>query len=171
MKRLMTAVAAGAALNALAVPVVSEATMTQHPNSREVTITYTLADASAVVTLDVQTNATDGTWASIGGENVQNVTGDAWKKVEVGARTILWRPDLSWPNHRIAEGGARAVVTAWSLDNPPDYMVVDITPNAVANSERYYPAAEFLPGGILGNVDYRQSLIVLRKIAALRISL
>lgn len=166
MKRLMTAVAAGAALNALAIPVVSEATMTQHPNSREVTITYTLADASAVVTLDVQTNATDGTWASIGGENVQNVTGDVWKKVEVGARTILWRPDLSWPNHKIAEGGARAVVTAWSLDNPPDYMVVDITPNAVANSERYYPAAEFLPGGILGNVDYRQSLIVLRKIAA-----
>lgn len=168
MKRLMTAVAAGTALNTLAgaVPVVSEATMTQHPNSREVTITYTLADAPAIVTLDVQTNATDGTWASIGGENVQHVTGDVWQRIETGARTILWRPDLSWPNHKIAEGGARAVVTAWSLDNPPDYMVVDITPNAVANSERYYPAAEFLPGGILGNVDYRQSLIVLRKIAA-----
>mgnify|MGYP004664298937 CR=1 FL=1 len=168
MKRLMTAVAAGAALNALAgaVPVVSEATMTQNRNSREVTIAYTLADAPAVVTLDIQTNATDGAWASIGGENVQNVTGDVWKKVEAGARTILWRPDLSWPNHRIAEGGARAVVTAWSLDNPPDYLVVDLSATAGAGSERYYPAAEFLPGGLLSNDDYRLSSLVLRKIPA-----
>ena len=168
MKRLMTLAAAGVALNALAgaVPVVSEATMVQDRGSREVTITYTLADASAVVTLDVQTNATDGTWASIGGENVQNVTGDVWKRVEAGARTILWRPDLSWPNHRIAEGGARAVVTAWSLDNPPDYLVVDLSATAGAGGERYYPAAEFLPGGLLSNDDYRLSCLVLRKIPA-----
>ena len=63
MKRLMTAVAAGAALNALAgaVPVVSEATMTQDKGSREVTIAYTLAGAPTIVTLDIQTNTTEGT--------------------------------------------------------------------------------------------------------------
>lgn len=168
MKKILVASTIGLALQtfAAAVPAVSEATMAQSTTSRDVTIAYTLAEAPAVVTLDIQTNAVNGSWVSIGGENIQNVAGDVWKKVEVGNHTITWKPQLSWPQHKIAAGGARAVVTAWSVDNPPDYMVVDITPNATANSERYYPAAEFLPGGILGNVDYRQSKIVMRKIAA-----
>ena len=81
-----------------AVPEVSNATMTQAAD-RLVTITYNLADAPAVITLDIQTNNTQGTWTSIGGANIQNVTGDVWKKVETGSHTIQWRPDLSWPDH------------------------------------------------------------------------
>ncbi len=50
--------------------------MTQGSGSRLVTITDTLDKAPAVVTLDIQTNATDGAWASIGGENIQKVSGD-----------------------------------------------------------------------------------------------
>ena len=168
MKKLILAVSLGVALGSFgdAVPVVSNATMTQPATSREVTIAYKLSDAPAVVTLDIQTNATDGTWASIGGENIQNVTGDVWKQVAAGEHEIKWRPDLSWPDHKIAAGGARAVVTAWSLDNPPDYMVVNIAADAAANSETYYPSVEFLPGGLLENEDYRLSKIVMRKIPA-----
>ena len=128
-----------------AVPRVSNTQMTQAVN-RLVTITYELADGPAVITLDIETNVT-GTaeWVSIGGENIQQVTGDVWKKVETGSHTIQWRPDLSWPDHKIADGGARAAITAWALDNTPDYMVVDVSSAAQPNTQKYYPAVEFLP--------------------------
>ena len=162
------AAATSAALPA-AVPEISGVTMTQ-ASDRLVTITYTLADAPAVVTVDVQTNVTGDVWASIGGEAVWNATGDVWKKVETGNRTITWRPDHSWPDHKIADGGARAVLTAWALDNTPDYMVVDL---AAANTVRYYPGVDFLPGSEMGQKDavtnnpaYKTSKLIMRKIIA-----
>lgn len=173
MKTLAIAAVAAATSTALraAVPEVSNVTMTQDDN-RLVTISYTLAEAPAVVTLDVQTNANtsasanDAGWTSIGGAAVANAIGDVWKEVAVGSRTIAWRPDRTWPDHKIAAGGARAVVTAWALDNTPDYMVVDISDSAVANTQKYYPAEDCLPGGLLSNDDYRTTKLVMRKIMA-----
>ena len=166
MKKLIIAslaVATTAALSA-AVPEISGVTMVQ-ANDRLVTITYTLADAPAVITLDVQTNVTGDVWVSIGGEAVWNATGDVWKQIETGNRTITWRPDLSWPDHKIADGGARAVVTAWALDNTPDYMVVDVSSAAQPNSQTYYPAADFVPGGV-SNSLYKTTTLLMRKIMA-----
>lgn len=152
------------------VPEITAANMSQSSQSRLVTITYTLENAPAVVTLDVQTNAADNTWVSIGGEAVCSAKGDVWKKVGTANETfngvITWHPELSWPDHKIAEGGARAVVTAWALDNTPAYMVVDISENAIANSQTYYPSVEFLPGGVLSNAAYRTTLLLMRKIMA-----
>ncbi len=153
-------------------PVVTDVTMTQPAESRKVTITYRLANAPAIVTLDVQTNRTgaatsvEADWVSIGGENIQRVSGDVWKEVAAGddMRTISWLADKSWSGSK-AEN-VRAKVTAWSLDNPPDYLVVDISATGGAGTERYYPSAEFLPGGLLANEDYRLGKIVMRKIAA-----
>ena len=162
-----------------AVPVVTDVEMSQPENSRRVTISYTLSDAPAVVTFEVQTNRTgsatnvDADWVPIGGEAVSNAKGDVWKRVGDGLSqgqsfdgTITWRPDLSWPDHKIDNDAARAVVTAWALDNTPDYMVVDLSANAKKNTQKYYPAVEFLPGGLLSNDDYRTSLLVMRKIMA-----
>ena len=153
-------------------PEVTSVVMSQANSSRLVTITYTLKDAPAVITLDVQTNATGGTWASIGGQAVCNAQGDVWKKVGDGLATgqsfngtITWRPDLSWPDHKIANGGARAVVTAWALDNTPDYMVVDISSAAQRNTQTYYPAVDFLPGGV-SNGLYKTTTFLMRKIMA-----
>ena len=45
-------------------------TFAQNQQSRKVTISYTLKNEPAIVTIDIQTNYTDGTeikWASIGG--------------------------------------------------------------------------------------------------------
>lgn len=165
-KNAWTALVSLAALAAHAtVPEVADVAMAQDA-ARLVTITYTLSDAPAVVTVDIQTNAADGAWASIGGANVQQMSGDVWRRVEPGARTVLWRPDLSWPDHKVADGGARAVVTAWALDNTPDYMVVDLSAAALPGTQRYYPAADFLPGGLLGNPDHRTTKLVMRKILA-----
>ena len=157
-----------------AVPEVSGVTMTQ-AISRLVTINYTLADAPAVITLDVQTNANtsagadDPGWTSIGGEAVCNAEGDVWKKVGTSGTfsgTITWRPDISWPDHKIANGGARAVVTAWALDNTPDYMAVDISAAAQPNTQTYYPSADFVPGGVIANTAYRTTKLLMRKIMA-----
>jgi formylglycine-generating enzyme required for sulfatase activity len=65
----------------------------------------------------------------------------------------------------VPANGARAVVTAWAPNAAPDYMVFDL---AVTSSQRvsYYPAEEFLPGGLLTNPDYRTTRLVMRKIPA-----
>ena len=160
-------------------PEVTNVTMTQGGSGRLVTITYRLTE-DAVVTLDVQTNATPNAatgWASIGGEAICNAQGAVWRKVTSadadgnGNYTITWRPDLSWLDEfgngfKIADGCAKAVVTAWSLDNTPNYMVVDISSAAEPNTQKYYPSADFVPGGILGKPDYRTTSLVMRKIMA-----
>ena len=130
------------------------------------TVTYTLANGPAVITFDIETDET-GEWKSIGGEAV--VSGilhgsEVWMKVTgEGAHTIKWRTD-AWDGN----AGISAVVTAWPLDNPPDYMVADISYYAYdqTNAQRYYPSADFVPGGVLGNVRYRQNALLMRKIMA-----
>ena len=160
-----------AVFGAATVPTVSEVAMSQAAD-RTVTITYTLANAPAVVTLDIQTNTTEGAWVSIGGENISGVLsgvpkGDVWKTVEEdGTHTITWTPNCSaFAGNRIKAGGARAVVTAWAPNAAPDYMVFDL---AATSSQRvsYYPGEEFLPGGLLTNPDYRTTRLVMRKIPA-----
>ena len=165
------------------VPEVTAATMQQSTTSRLVTIGYTLVNAPAVVTLEVQTNANpsaaadDPGWTSIGGEAVWNATGDVWKKVgESGtfSGTITWRPDNSWPGFKVPANGARAIVTAWPLDNTPDYMVVDISGVPAADAVRYYPGVDFLPkssygqpgAAVTNNPAYKTTKILMRKIMA-----
>lgn len=174
-------------------PEVVNVTMTQQSFGRQVIITYELANAQngAVVTFDVETNRTgavtdnDADWISIGGEAVCNARGAVWRKVTAadqnaqGKYTITWRPDLSWEGHKVdlADGGVRAVVTAWALDNTPDYMVVNLAADGTANTAAarctFYPDVSFLPGPVLGeagsitnNPDYRVSKLVMRKIMA-----
>ena len=176
IKSIFAVVATGSALLALAaVPNVTGVTMTQ-TNDRLVTINYTLSDAPAVITVDVQTNDANGGWASIGGEAIWNAMGDVWKKVESGetAKTITWRPDHTWPDHKIEGNNTRAVVTAWPLENTPDYMVVDITGVPASDVVRYYPGADYLPkssfkqagAAITNNPAYKTTKFLMRKIMA-----
>ena len=150
-----------------AAPVVSDVKMIQGAD-RTVTITYNLSEP-AVVTLDIVTNSPSG-WVSIGGENVRLVAGDVWKQIAGGAHAMTWRPTQSWTGNLVAGGGAKALVTAWPLTDTPDYMVVDISVGAKKKTAWFYPAVEFLPGGILGNTDYRVNKIVMRRIKAANVS-
>ena len=170
-KALVFAAASGAATFAMATPVVSDVTMTQN-SGRKVTITYTVSE-DAVVTLNVLTNATPNAatgWASIGGAAICNAQGDVWKKVSQGSKTITWHPDQSWKDEfgngfKVADGCAKAVVTAWSLDNTPNYMVVDISATGGADTQKYYPAADFVPGGVTNSL-YKTTMLLMRKIMA-----
>lgn len=175
---IATTAAVLAASAQAAVPEVSGVSMSQNATDRTVTINYTLSDAPAVVTLDIQTNANtsaaanDPGWTSIGGGAIWNARGDVWKKVETGSRTITWKPDLSWPNHKIEASGARAVVTAWATNNTPDYMVVHLDIAGAVPS--YYPAADFLPkasydqegAAVTNNPAYKRTKILMRKVMA-----
>ena len=168
MKKLMMVVGVacvGAVLFA-AVPEVGNVTMIQPSGTRTVTITYTLANAPAVVTLDIETNVTDGVWASIGADNFQHVSGDVNKLVS-GKETyaITWQARRDWPNREIANGGIRAKLTAWAPDHTPDYMVVDLLA-AAGDNVHYYASTNFLPGGLLSNPIYRATSIVMRRIDA-----
>ena len=177
MNRLLLLCMATAASVAFAVePRIASTSFALNADNRLVTIKYVLADAPGIVTLDVQTNRTgiataDGPdWVSIGGEHLREVVGDVNRYVEdLGEHILLWQPDKSWPDHEIPArprgwpGPIRAVVTAWSTQTPPNYLVVDL----VNPSNRWFYTDEaFLPRGGITNDYYRQNSIVMRKIPA-----
>ena len=177
MNRLLLLCAATAVSTAFAVePRIASTSFDLNANNRLATIRYELADAPGIVTLDVQTNRTgiataDGPdWVSIGGEHLREVVGDVNRYVEdLGEHILLWQPDKSWPDHEIPArprgwpGPIRAVVTAWSTQTPPDYMVVDLVN---ASNRWFYTSEAFLPRGGITNDYYRQNAIVMRKIPA-----
>ena len=143
-------------------PQITSLNVEQNETSRRVTASYTL-DEPAIITMDVLTNG-----VSIGGENIQFVSGDCNKLVQPTAqgetRTIYWQPDKSWPDHKFTEPVVSVKVTAWATNAPPDYLVVDLA--TVPDVTRYYTGAGFLPGGLTNNVEYRTSKIVMRRILA-----
>ena len=142
-------------------PQISNVRLEQNSLSRRVTVQYDL-DEVAVVTMDVLTNG-----VSIGGANIQAVTGDCFKKVAAGNNHVVtWEPYLSWPDQKFGAGVVSVRMTAWALDNTPDYMVVDVSSAAQANTQEYYPSVDYLPGGILSNTIYRTTKLVMRKIVA-----
>ena len=138
---------------------------------RLVTIKYVLDDAPGIITLDIETNRTgmatsdDADWVSIGGENIQHLSGGAVNCLveNLGENRIYWKADRSWPNQKVRFDAIRARVTAWSTNAPPDYLVVDMSGEEVP---AYYAGEEFLPGGGLANNCYRERYMVLRKIPA-----
>ena len=184
------ALSSGAAFAGADVPVVSSCTMVQNSGGRTVTIKYAFEDNTvpAVVTLDVKTNVTgratanESDWVSIGGEHIWNAQGAVWRKVteaDVGSDgkfTITWDPTYSWTGKDgkgFTVDAARVCVTAWPLNNTPDYMVVDISDGAEPNSQRYYPSVDFLPGSepgqkgaVTNNPVYRLTSLLMRKIMA-----
>ena len=177
MNRLLLLCMATAASVASAVePRIASTSFALNADNRLVTIKYVLADAPGIVTLDVQTNRTgiataDGPdWVSIGGEHLREVVGDVNRYVEdLGEHILLWQPDKSWPDHEVPArprgwpGPIRAVVTAWSPQTPPNYLVVDL----VNPSNRWFYTDEaFLPRGGITNDYYRQNAIVMRRIPA-----
>ena len=146
-----------------ATPTVSNVTLSQNANTRVVTVNYSL-DGAAVVTLDIQTNSAANVWVTIGASNFRTLAGDVNKYVAKDAGTIEWRPNLDWPDRKIDAGGVRAVVTAWALDNLPDYMVVDLAENS-ANRILYYSCEEAIPGGVMSDV-YRTTSLLMKRVRA-----
>ena len=157
---LSTVLLAAAVIADPADPQISNVRLEQNSISRRVTVRYDL-DEAAVVTMDVLTNG-----VSIGGANIQAVGGDCFKKVVAGNNHVVtWDPHLSWPDHKFGAGVVSVRMTAWALDNTPDYMAVDITATGGADTQTYYPAADFVPGGVTNSI-YKTTKLLMRKIMA-----
>lgn len=136
-------------------------------SDRTVTVNYAL-DREQIVTFGVETKTDDGAWVRLPGEKLKHLSGDCALFNTNSTGTIKWSPDFVGFDAAFAAGTIRFVVNAYEKDNPPDYLVVDLAEKVSAANQRFrfYEKAEDLPGGLLGNEDYRTRLLVLRRIRA-----
>ena len=163
MKNISLLLFAAFTAAASAVPMVSNVTLSQSADG-ECTVTYDLAEAPAVVTLSVETNS-GGAWVPMDDKVVSRAMGDVNRKITASSGTIRFVPEGELPSDA---GSVRAVVTAWPMDDTPDYMVFTLSEGAVSADDRvrYYASTNAMPGGLLGNVEYRTGFMAFRKIRA-----
>lgn len=159
MKYLLASSFLCGALSVFAAPQVLDS-VTVVAGNGTVEVTYGLSGSAAVVTVDFTTNG-----VSIGEQNFANVSGDVNKLVQPGPnKRITWKGRKSWPKNRITDGSMRAVVTAWPMNCPPDYLVVD---TSEPYSAHYYVSTNAFPlGGLANRVAYCEDAIVFRKVPA-----
>ncbi len=149
---------------AVAAPVVDGVTLTASADG-SFEIAYNLAEGPAVVTLDVLVDTGTGE-VSVGDANLQRVSGDVNRKVSKTSGLIRWTPTRA-AQRLMASGSARAKVTAWPMDDTPDYMMVPLSASGTADEKiRYYTSSNAVPGGVLSNLAYRTTKLLLRKIRA-----
>ena len=164
MKKLIAFTSAAAASLAIyAAPQVSDVTLTQDA-SKTVTITYKLKNEPGIVTVDIQTNAGEKGWVSIGGQYLTYFKGDANKLVQPSAtetRTITWKPRKAWPDNAVTEN-VKAVISAWATNAPPDYMAVSLLGT---KEVFYYTCKENVPFGVSNDL-YKTEMMLMRKIPA-----
>lgn len=158
--------AACAAITAAAegvAPNVKDVALVQAPD-RTVTVTYELENAPAVITFSIETNGPSG-WARIDSSALTATSGDLGRLIQPSSgRTITWKPRKDFKD--VSLPAARAVVTAWPVDNPPAYMVINLLPGAT-DRVRYYEDEAALPyGGVLSNDIYRTTSLVMKKVIA-----
>ena len=149
-------------------PDVDGVKMFQNPVTRKVKIGYNLTDADKIVTLVIETNTmanASGDWVALPEQATSSAFGDVNRIVKHGASSkwIYWNPDDSFADELVASGAARAVLTTWATNTPPNYMVVDLTGSSIV---RYYTSTNALPDGGLANPIYKSRYMVFRKIPA-----
>ena len=157
MKKLLLMTCAAAAYAAHATPPSISDIQFKQDRNRMVTISYTLGGADAIVTMDVLTNG-----VSIGRTFYSNATGDVNVKVRQGVRQIFWQPRATWPDQKIRDNSLSVKLTAWALDNPPDYMCVDLV---TKSNVVWYLNADDVPGGVTADI-YKTDKLLMRRIHA-----
>jgi len=164
MKRIMIVGASiGCILQTFAAePKVTGVSVTQEGG--KIIVAYRLTDAPAVVSVDFQTNVSEGVWVSIGCDKIRTLSGDVDRKVDPDSsndKKIVWKAGKDWPHQKIDKDGFRALVSVRSVFCPPDWMTISIADGAV----RYYMTEAAIPGGF-ADARYRTSHVLLRKVPA-----
>ena len=136
---------------AVAAPTVSNVAIAQDAE-KNVIVTYDL-DEEAIVTVSL----------TVGGEPLPvktMVAGDANRLVAAGTgRKAVWNPNLDWPLQSAAN--VSAIVSAWTKDVPPDYMVVKLFDDAAGRKRWYYASTNDIPGGVTNVPSPRRNCDVL----------
>ena len=147
---------------AYAVPQVTNVRMAQRAGTRVVDVLYDLAGEAAIVTLGIETNG-----VAIPDSAVTRLSGDVSVVIQPGTdRHIVWNAGADWPEN-VTET-AKARVTAWTVDAPPQVMVIDLRGGTAATTYPvfYYPGMDALPYGGVTNSLYKADYLVMRKIPA-----
>lgn len=150
---------------ALAAPIIDQESVSiKQPTGRKLDIAYTLTGDPTIVTINIETNAGNAVWASIGDRNFQHLAGDVNRVVMPSdtPKRIVWDAGKDWPDHEIAAGNLRVVVEAWATNAPPDYMAVNLTEKSPV---AFYRNKDAVPDGI-DNRRYKTDCLLLRKIPA-----
>jgi len=137
-------------------PAVTAASFTVNGDGT-VAVSYTLADAPAIITLDVLDNG-----VSIGDGHVRRLAGDVNKVVEPGERSATWYANADWEG---SSDSLQVKVSAWKTNAPPDYLSVDLENGDV----RYYTSSNSLPAAVTSDPYagiYSESRLLLRRINA-----
>ena len=164
MKRFaISTIFAAVAFSALALPSIENVRIAVSPGAKRIGVTYDLKGSPAIVTLKFLTNG-----VPVDAARSAVATGDVFRRVPVGdGHVILWKPRAAWPDvDRIPLPGLQAELTAWAPDNPPDYMVADLSDGATSNDVRWYASEDAIPGGLTENSAYWTNNIVFRRIHA-----
>lgn len=156
MKKTLLIVMMTAVAGSYAAPVLTNVCMTQ-PHVGVVNVSYTLGEEAAIVTADFLTNG-----VSIGEANFTHLQGEVNCKVLTGNHAFVWRARKDWPDREVK---MTVNLRAWTLANPPDYMVVDLD-GTTRGAVKYYVSTNALPEGGLANDVYRLTKMVFRKIPA-----
>ena len=150
-----------ATFGAFADPVISNVQMVQNPATRAVTVDYTLTGGPAVVTAGVTTNG-----VPVSDAYIARTYGDIHQVIRTdGPHTFTWLPDRNAAQDEAfrIDSGARVTVTAWSTNDPPPVMAVDL---AMTNRVLYFASVDALPEGGLKGKRCKTSLLVLKRIPA-----
>ncbi len=133
-------------------------------------VTYRLTGDSAIVTADFQTNTlsdASGEWVSVGGKAQRRVGGDVnrWiekPSIEDAKLSLYWFPEDDWAGKTLPAAQVRCKVSAWTTNDPPDVMVLDLRESA---RRMWYPGLDYLPDGIEGR-KYKGRYYPMRRIHA-----
>ena len=133
-------------------------------------VTYRLVGDSAIVTADFQTNTladASGAWVSVGGAAQWRVGGDVnrWVEKPEGADerlSLYWFPEDDWAGRTLPASQVRCVVSAWTTNDPPDVLVLDLRETG---RRMWYPGLDYLPDGITAN-KYKGRYYPMRRIHA-----
>ena len=158
MKKYLAWLAAFCGFSAFAaMPEVSNVRLEQDSLHR-VTVTYDLAVADGIVTVEFMTNS-----VPIGEFNLWQLKGDVNKLVAKGSnRKIVWKPHKTMVECGVVNAEFTCKVKAWSKEVPPPYAVFDLDGSKKA---AYFNSEDALPGGITSRV-YRTDKMVFRRIPA-----
>lgn len=121
-------------------------------NGATIKVDYSLS-RPAIVTFDVLTNVT-GTaegdvFASVGGRAFRHFSGDVFKKVTASSGSITWKVAKDLAGVSLPANSVKVEVKAWGLDDPPDYLVVNMDNG---NSVNYYPSEELMPFAVSDDI-------------------
>ena len=151
LRFIVAAAAASVALSAFAAPEITNVTQSRNDETHLITISYDLSE-TAIVTAQVFVNG-----EKLSPDVYGHLAGKVYRTVAAGTgREIWWKapPELA--------ANAEVRLSAWSKDDPPDYMAVDLI---TVNHRRFYATAEDVPGGVTNRL-YKTDKMLMRKIYA-----